>query len=73
MLRCAQERAEADGGAPGGGGDAGDAFGWGSIVLGGPLDAGCEWERRLAVGAQIACRLRGAVRQQLGACHATGG
>ena len=67
MLCCGQERSEADGGAPGGGDDAGDAFGWGSIVLGGPLDPGCEWERRLAVGAQIACRLRGAVRRELGA------
>jgi hypothetical protein len=61
-----QERAEADEGGRGGAGEL-DAFGWGSIVLGGPLDPGDEWERRLAVGAQIACRLRGAVRQQLGA------
>ncbi|KAK9827976.1 hypothetical protein WJX81_003639 [Elliptochloris bilobata] len=60
-----QERADADDSAPGACGT-GDAFGWGSIVLGGPLDPGCEWERRLAVGAQVACRLRGAVRQQLG-------
>jgi len=63
---AAQERAEADEGGRGGAGEL-DAFGWGSIVLGGPLDPGDEWERRLAVGAQIACRLRGAVRQQLGA------
>ena len=45
-----------------------DAFAWGSIVLGGPLDVGSEFERRLSVGAAIACRLRGAIRDQLGAC-----
>ena len=41
-------------------------FGWGSIVLGGQLQDN-EFERRLAVGAAIGCRLRGAVREQLGA------
>jgi hypothetical protein len=44
-----------------------DAFAWGSIVLGGPLDVSSEFERRLSVGAAIACRLRGAIRDQLGA------
>jgi hypothetical protein len=43
-----------------------DAFSWGSIVLGGALDVGSEFERRLSIGANIACRLRGAVREQLG-------
>lgn len=43
-----------------------DAFAWGSIVLGGSLDVGSEFERRLSIGAYIACRLRGAVRDQLG-------
>ncbi len=44
---------------------AGAAFSWGSIVEGGPLQDN-EFERRLAIGANIACRLRGAVREQLG-------
>ena len=43
-----------------------DAFAWGSIVLGGPLDVSSEFERRLSAGAAIACRLRGAIRDQLG-------
>lgn len=47
-----------------------DAFAWGSIVLGGPLDVSSEFERRLSVGAAIACRLRGAIRDQLGALEA---
>ena len=47
-------------------GNAVDAFAWGGIVLGGPLDVGSEFERRLSVGAAIACRLRGAIREQLG-------
>jgi hypothetical protein len=44
-----------------------DAFAWGSIVVGGPLDVASEFERRLAVGAGIACRLRGALLRELGA------
>ncbi|CAL8471021.1 g10563 [Coccomyxa elongata] len=49
------------------GGSPVDAFAWGSIVLGGgPLDVGSEFERRLSIGANIACRLRGAIREQLG-------
>jgi nucleotidyltransferase/DNA polymerase involved in DNA repair len=44
-----------------------DAFAWGSIVLGDmPLDPGSEFDRRLATGAGIACRLRAAIRQELG-------
>ena len=43
-----------------------DAFAWGSIVLGDQLDISSEFDRRLSIGASIACRLRGAVRQQLG-------
>lgn len=43
----------------------GSTFSWGSIVEGGPLQDN-EFERRLAAGANIACRLRGAVREQLG-------
>ncbi|GAB4815874.1 hypothetical protein N2152v2_002920 [Parachlorella kessleri] len=43
-----------------------DAFAWGSIVVGGPLDVGSEFERRLAKGAEIACRLRGALLSELG-------
>ena len=73
-----QERAQADScknpeSAEGGahdweaGGSPVDAFAWGSIVLGGgPLDVGSEFERRLSIGANIACRLRGAIREQLG-------
>lgn len=45
-----------------------DAFAWGSIVLGElPLAVDSEFDRRLSVGAAIACRLRGAVLDQLGA------
>jgi len=47
---------------------AGSTFSWGSIVEGGPLQDN-EFERRLALGANIACRLRGAVREQLGECR----
>ena len=43
-----------------------DAFAWGSIVLGNQLDISSEFDRRLSIGASIACRLRGAIRQQLG-------
>ena len=44
-----------------------DSFAWGSIVLGGgPLAIDNEFDRRLAVGAAIACRLRGAVFEKLG-------
>lgn len=43
-----------------------DAFAWGSIVEGGPLDTDSEYDRRLSAGAAIACRLRGAVREKLG-------
>ena len=46
-------------------------FAWGSVVVGGPLDEGSEFDRRLACGAAIACRLRGAVREQLGECTRT--
>lgn len=46
------------------GGTAG--FGWGGIVVDGPLRTDSEFERRLSVGAMIACRLRGAVHEQLG-------
>jgi DNA polymerase eta len=50
-----------------GGGD-GDAFAWGSVVVGGPLDPGSEFERRLAAGAGLACRVRGAILDHLGRC-----
>ncbi len=56
--------------APLGGGPAPSAtagFGWGGVVIDGPLRVDNEFERRLSVGAMIACRLRGAVREQLGA------
>eukprot|EP00891_Asterochloris_glomerata_P006033 jgi/Astpho2/6033/Aster-x1345 len=43
-----------------------DNFAWGSVVPEGPLQLDSEFERRLATGACIACRLRGAVRQELG-------
>lgn len=43
-----------------------DAFAWGSIVEGGPLDTESEYDRRLSVGAATACRVRGAVRDKLG-------
>lgn len=39
---------------------------WGGVVVDGPLRVDSEFERRLSVGAMIACRLRGAVREQLG-------
>ncbi|KAK9791346.1 hypothetical protein WJX73_002907 [Symbiochloris irregularis] len=43
-----------------------DSFAWGGIVLGGgPLAVHNEFDRRLAVGACIACRLRGAVFDKL--------
>ena len=58
----AQERAGAPDAPP-----AVDAFAWGSIVVGGPLDPSAETERRLAVGAGIACRLRGALLSDMGA------
>lgn len=35
-------------------------------MLEGPLQLSSEFERRLAAGACIACRLRGAVRKRLG-------
>ena len=43
-----------------------DAFAWGSIVEGGPLNPDNEYDRRLSVGASIACRMRGAIRDKLG-------
>ena len=43
-----------------------DAFAWGSIVEGGPLDTESELDRRLSVGASISCRVRGAIRERLG-------
>ena len=43
-----------------------DAFAWGSVVVGGPLDVASEFERRLAAGAGIACRLRGALLREMG-------
>ncbi len=54
---------------PNGGGPPGATAGfwWGGVVIDGPLRVDCEFERRLSVGAMIACRLRGAVREQLGA------
>ena len=72
-----QERAGADScresgdlsaGAQDVGGSPIDAFAWGSIVLGNQLDISSEFDRRLSIGASIACRLRGAIRQQLGEC-----
>lgn len=38
----------------------------GNHVIGGSLDLDSEFERRLAVGAQLACRLRTAVKEKLG-------
>lgn len=35
-------------------------------MIGGVLDLGSEFERRLAVGGQLACQLRGAVKDKLG-------
>ena len=68
----AQERAAAEGGGPRrlglrDGTEGLHGFAWGSVVVGGPLDEGSEVDQRLACGAAIACRLRGAVREQLGA------
>ena len=62
--------AELQASTPLGGGPAPSAtagFGWGGVVIDGPLRVDNEFERRLSVGAMIACRLRGAVREQLGA------
>ncbi|KAK9864470.1 hypothetical protein WJX84_003099 [Apatococcus fuscideae] len=66
-----QERAAAEGGGPRrpglrDGTEGLHGFAWGSVVVGGPLDEGSEVDQRLACGAAIACRLRGAVREQLG-------
>lgn len=48
------------------GADAAAAFAWGAIVMGdGPLDPAREADRRLAAGAGIACRVRGAILDQL--------
>lgn len=45
-----------------------DGFAWGSVVVGGhPLDTANEFDRRLAEGCAIACRLRGGIKEQLGA------
>ena len=80
-LLCLQERASADGcrgllEQEGGPHDAGgsplDAFAWGSIVLGNRLDISSEFDRRLSIGASIACRLRGAIRKELGNASAPG-
>jgi DNA polymerase eta len=49
-----------------------DAFSWGSIVPGGPLDPGSEFDVRLATGAGIACRLRGAILENLGYTSSAG-
>jgi len=38
----------------------------GNHVIGGALDLGSEFERRLAVGGQLACQLRTAVKDKLG-------
>ncbi len=35
-------------------------------MIGGVLDLGSEFERRLAVGGQLACQLRTAVKDKLG-------
>ena len=80
-LLLLQERAAADncrglneqeGGAHDAGGSPIDAFAWGSIVLGKQLDISSEFDRRLSIGASIACRLRGAIRKQLGECSTPG-
>ncbi len=49
-----------------------DAFSWGSIVPGGPLDPGSEFDVRLATGAGIAVRLRGAILEKLGYTSSAG-
>ena len=41
----------------------------GNHVVGGSLDLDSEFERRLAVGAQLACQLRTAVKDKLGMCQ----
>jgi nucleotidyltransferase/DNA polymerase involved in DNA repair len=42
------------------------AFAWGSVVMGpDPLDPGSAFDRRLAAGAGLACRLRGAIHSEL--------
>jgi DNA polymerase eta len=46
--------------------DATSSFPWGAIVLGGPLQSGSEFDVRLASGAGIACRIRGALLEELG-------
>ena len=78
---CLQERASADscrglveqeGGPHDAGGSPLDAFAWGSIVLGNRLDISSEFDRRLSIGASIACRLRGAIRKELGDAPAPG-
>jgi DNA polymerase eta len=65
----------ADGGAAGGADDGADAdggaaaaaaFAWGSVVPGGPLDPRRPGDRRLAAGAALAARLRGALLGELG-------
>ena len=38
----------------------------GNHVIGGSLDVDSEFERRLAVGAQVACHLRTTVKEKLG-------
>jgi len=48
-------------------------FAWGSIVMGvDGLDQGSEFDRRLACGAGIACRLRGAILRELGFTSSAG-
>lgn len=46
--------------------DSVSAFPWGAIVLEGPLESGSEFDVRLATGAGIACRIRGALLEELG-------
>lgn len=46
--------------------DTSSSFPWGAIVLGGPLQCGSEFDVRLATGAGIACRIRGALLEELG-------
>ena len=43
-----------------------ESSGCGNHVIGGVLDLGSEFERRLAVGGQLACQLRTAVKDKLG-------
>ncbi len=62
----AELRSSAGGDRPGDGPGGTAGFGWGGIVVNGPLRVDSEFEQRLSVGAMIACRLRGAVREQLG-------